>query len=245
MTYINRFLRFIVRPEKDYTNSNMTTTPADVYFADKQYAAQWNAYFKAKRSDDRADVWVDRSMFKTDPVVIDPADYGDWFYLDYHTQRKRIIETDDAVVRGKIVQVCHERHVVDYVWGYSDLFTTPVSLSHTPLFVRKESDYCTREIGYKGVHVLSDPVNKPDFKDPSVFMPLTILELGTDAMVLPKPLRGGVELPSVVYSAIAYTSPAFEVSGSDSTSGESMSVSSFTDDDEAKFSPGILSILNE
>ena len=241
MTYINKFLRYLVRSEEDYTKSIMMITPNGTYITEKQLTAQWKAFFKTN-STDAADVWVDRTMFKTDPTVIDGSEASKWFYMDYITLRKRVFEIDDGYVNGKLTQVTVEREVDDYVWSYKSVYKKPVSLQHVPLLVRKESDYHKREIGYKGVHVLSAPVNMPDFKEPSVFMPLTVLGLGNEAAVL----EGG-ELPSAAYSAFAYTfhKPMCEVSSSDSTSGESMSVSSFTDDDEAKLSPGILSCLDE
>lgn len=244
MTYINRVLRYLVRPEKDYTKSIMMITPNGTYITEKQLTAQWKASFKTN-STNAADEWVDRTMFKTDPTVIDGSEASKWFYMDYIALPKRVVEIDDGYVNGKLTQVTVERVVIDYVWSYKSVYNKPVSLKHIPLLVRKESDYQKREIGYKGVHVLSDPVNMPDFKESEQFMPLTILGLGKKAEVISEPL-GESELPSPPYSAFAYTfhNPELGVSSSDSTSGGSMSVSSFTDEDEAELSPGILSCLD-
>jgi len=242
MTYINRVLRYLVRPEKDYTKSIMMITPNGTYITEKQLTAQWKAYFKTN-STDAADEWVDRTMFKTDPTVIDGSEASKWFYMDYIAQPKRVFEIDDGYVNGKLTQVTVERVVIDYVWSYKSVYNKPVSLKHTPLLVRKESDYHKREIGYKGVHVLSDPANMPDYKDPTVFTPLTVLGFEKETKISTEPLVKS-ELPTPAYSPFAYTfhKPAFEVSSSDS--GGSMSVSSDTDD-EAKLSPGILSCLDE
>jgi hypothetical protein len=245
MTYINRLLRYLPWSEKDDSKSTVMMTSNGTYIPGNSAMAQWRTYFAAERSEAPGPhEWVDKTMFKTEPTVIDGSEASLWFYMDYIPRIKRVFETDDGVVNGKLTQVTVEREVVDYVWAYRSVSMPRISLKRMPLLVRKEPDYHKREIGYKGVHVLSDPVNMPGFKEPNVFMPLTVLGLGEETPTPMDPLETS-ELPSPPYSPFAYSfnGSICGMSSTDSPISESMSGSTNADDEEAELSPGILSFL--
>ena len=247
MTYINRLFRHLPWSEKDDSKSIMMISNGTSYIPGNKVMAQWKTFFAAERSEAPGpDEWVDKTMFKTEPTVIDGSEASLWFYMDYIAQKKRVFEADDGIVNGKLTQVTVEREVVDYTWAYRSVYMPLTSLKHTPLLVRKEPDYHKREIGFKGVHVLSDSVNMPDFKEPAAFMPLTILGHGVEATTFPDPLVTS-ELPSPPYSPFAYSfhSSMGEVSSTNSPTSGYTSVSTAVDDEEAELSPGILSFMDE
>lgn len=240
MIYISRLLCFSVRPtEEDFASLPMYANADGTYYT----IDQWMDKFDRERVPGETGKWADRTMYKTDAVVISAEDRKDWFYLDYRVSYK-------LDKHGNTVLNQYKRPVLRYEWEYRSFQSPCISLGCPPLLVKKEPDYFKREIGFRGDHVLSDPINRPDIKQPKQFMPLTIVGLGTGYETPPEPLIE-TELPSPPYSPFGYTfhrpcvDLQWSVSDSDATSTDSMSISSNTDEENAILPSGTLSCLQD